>query len=135
MFNKYLFKFYLILCCFSLRPIVWPSESVAKKAGISRSEAESLMRKEVEKKSGSELKEKIIPSKNFDSADDVKLILESTSSVNKTKDNNVILNPTWDPPIVSFNKKFKYNIHIFGHYIPMEWKNLGSRRFNFETKK
>ena len=32
------------------------------------------------------------------------MILESTSSVNKTKDNNVILNPTWDPPIVSFNK-------------------------------
>ena len=98
MFNKYLFKFYLIFCvAFSLWPIVWPSESVAQKSWYFKIRFESLMRKEVEKKSGSELKEKIIPSKNFDSADDVKSILESTSSVNKTKDNNVILNPTWDP--------------------------------------
>ena len=106
MFNKYLFKFYLIFCV----ALVYGQSSgqvnqLLKKAGISRSEAESLMRKEVEKKSGSELKEKIIPSKNFDSADDVKSILESTSSVNKTKDNNVILNPTWDPPPLSLSIK------------------------------
>ena len=50
MFNKYLFKFYLIFCV----ALVYGQSSgqvnqLLKKAGISRSEAESLMRKEVEK--------------------------------------------------------------------------------------